>query len=110
MTPVGSIMKKHLEPWTFEAAAQVTGLAPGLIEKFADGFARSKRPMIFSSWGSNRFIHSDLMNRTKLLCLSMKGALGRKGSGYHSTGFIDVAGFGSGLQRSRTGLPGIRSK
>jgi DMSO reductase family type II enzyme molybdopterin subunit len=106
VTTVGSIIKEHLEPWTFEAASEVTGLAPGLIEKFADGFARAKRPMIFSSWGSNRFIHSDLMNRTKLLCLSMKGALGRKGAGYHSTGFFDVAGFGSGLQRSRTGLPG----
>ncbi|MBW1687677.1 MAG: molybdopterin-dependent oxidoreductase [Deltaproteobacteria bacterium] len=106
VTPVGSIVKKQLEPWSFEAAAQVTGLAPGSIRKFADGFARSKRPMIFSSWGSNRFIHSDLMNRTKLLCLSMKGAIGRKGSGYHSTGFFDLAGFGSQLQRSRTGLPG----
>ena len=106
LAPVGSILKQQLEPWSFEAAARVTGLAPGLIRRFADGFARSKRPMIFSSWGSNRFIHSDLMNRSKLLCLSMKGAIGRRGSGYHATAFFDLAGFGSQLQRSRTGLPG----
>ena len=106
VSTVGSILKEQLDPWTFEEAAAVTGLAPELIEQFAEGFARAERPMIFSSWGANRFFHSDLMNRAKLLCLAMKGAIGRKGAGYQSTGFVGMAGFGSALQLNRNGWLG----
>jgi DMSO reductase family type II enzyme molybdopterin subunit len=106
VSTVGSLLKEQLEPWTIEAAAQVTGLAPELIRNFADGFAKAERPMIFSSWGSNRFLHSDLMNRTKLLCLAMKGAIGKKGAGFQSTGFVGMAGFGSALQLEKPGALG----
>ncbi len=106
VTTVGSILKEQLDPWTFDQAAAVTDLAPELIEQFADGFAKAQRPMIFSSWGANRFFHSDLMNRVKLLCLAMKGAIGKKGAGYQSTGFMGMAGFGSALQLNRTGMLG----
>jgi DMSO reductase family type II enzyme molybdopterin subunit len=106
VSTAGSIVKEQLDPWTFDATARVTGLAPELIERFADGFARAERPMIFSSWGSNRFLHSDLMNRTKLLCLAMKGAIGKRGAGYQATGFMGMAGFGAALQMNRTGLLG----
>jgi DMSO reductase family type II enzyme molybdopterin subunit len=106
VAPVGSLVREQLAPWTVEETARVTELAPELVERFARGFAEAERPMIFSSWGSNRFVHSDLMNRAKLLCLAMKGAIGKRGAGYHATGFIDMAGFGSSLQLSRTGMLG----
>ena len=63
----------------------------GLIEHFAEGFAKAERPMILSSWGSNRYLNSDLINRTKLLCLSLKGAIGKRGAGYQATGWIGIA-------------------
>ena len=72
---------------------EVTGLAPEQISAFADGFAHAKRPMVLSSWGSNRYFHSDHMNRAKILCLTLKGAIGRKGAGYHSTGWVGIEGF-----------------
>jgi DMSO reductase family type II enzyme molybdopterin subunit len=103
VVPVGALLREHLEPWTFEATAEVTGLAAEQIEQFAEGFARARRPMVLSSWGSNRFFHSDQMNRAKILCLSLKGAVGRKGSGYHSTGWIETGGLGLG---EHTGLRG----
>ncbi|MBW2712905.1 MAG: molybdopterin-dependent oxidoreductase [Deltaproteobacteria bacterium] len=103
---VGSLMKERLDPFTFEATADITGMSIDLIKKFAHGFANSERPMIHSSWGSNRFMHSDLMNRTKLLCLAMKGAIGKKGAGYQATGLIDMAGFGSALQLDKSGIIG----
>jgi len=106
VTTVGSLVKEQLDPWTFEATAQITGLAPELIEKFAEEFAAAERPMILSSWGSNRFLHSDLMNRAKILCLTMKGAMGKKGAGYQGCGFVGMAGFGSALQLKRTGILG----
>ncbi len=96
IVPVGALIKEHLEPWTFEHAAQLTGLSVKTIAKFAEGFANAKRPMVLSSWGSNRYLHSDHMNRAKLLCLSLRGAIGRvKGAGYHSTGWIGMTGFSS---------------
>ena len=106
VSTVGSLLKEHLEPFGFEATAQITGLAPEAIEAFAESFARAERPMILSSWGSNRFLHSDLMNRAKILCLTMKGAIGKKGAGYQACGFMGMDGFGSALQLKRTGILG----
>lgn len=106
VVPVGAMLREHLEPWTFAHAAEVTGLNEAEIRRFAEGWARARRPMVLSSWGSNRYVHSDLMNRSKILCLALKGALGRKGAGYQSTGWVDLDGFGNAMQMEREGLPG----
>jgi DMSO reductase family type II enzyme molybdopterin subunit len=107
VVPVGSILKEQLEPWSFEEAARVTGLSVNAVARFAEGFARAKRPMVLSSWGANRFYHSHQMNRAKILCLSLKGAVGRKGGGYHSTGWIGLDGFNAVMGGvDRTGLRG----
>jgi len=101
---VGSLVREHLEPWTFEQAAKVTKLDAALIERFAEGFAAAKRPMVLSSWGSNRYFHSDHMNRSKLLCLSLKGAIGKeKGAGYHSTGWVGIGGFSKAVNQGQGG-------
>lgn len=94
VVPVGALLREQLEPWTFEGAAETTGLSVGQIRQFAEGFAGAERPMILSSWGSNRYFHSDQMNRAKILCLSLKGAIGKKGAGYHSTGWVGIGGLG----------------
>lgn len=104
VAPVGSLLREHLEPWTFERAARVTGLAVEQVRSFAEGFARAERPMVLSSWGSNRYLHSDLINRAKILCLSLKGAVGKRGAGYHSTGWVGIDGFGAAVQQEGTGL------
>jgi DMSO reductase family type II enzyme molybdopterin subunit len=95
VAPVGSLLREQLAPWTFEAAARVTGLSVEAVRDFAERFAAAERPMILSSWGSNRYLHSDLINRTKILCLSLKGAVGKRGAGYHSTGWVGIDGFGA---------------
>lgn len=95
VAPVGSLLREQLAPWTFEAAAACTGLHVDAIRRFAEGFAAAERPMVLSSWGSNRYLHSDLMNRAKILCLSLKGAIGKRGAGYHSTGWVGIDGFGA---------------
>jgi DMSO reductase family type II enzyme molybdopterin subunit len=103
---VGSILKEHLDPYTFEEVSRVTGLSVEQIRQFAEGFANAERPMVLSSWGSNRFLHSDLMNRSKLLCLMLKGAIGKKGAGYQATGWVGLDGFGSELQVEYSGVRG----
>lgn len=106
VAPVGALLKEHLEPWTFEHTAGVTGLHVEQIRQFAEGWAKAKRPMVLSSWGANRYVHSDLMNRTKLLCLALKGALGRRGAGYQSTGWIELDGFGNAMRMEKPGPRG----
>ncbi|QDX79936.1 hypothetical protein B9N43_00915 [Denitratisoma sp. DHT3] len=106
LATVGSLLKESLDPWTFERTAEVTTLSVEQIRAFADGWVKAKRPMVLSSWGSNRYLHSDLMNRTKILCLMLKGAIGRKGAGLQSTGFIDLEGFGNAMQVEKDGIRG----
>ena len=93
LVTVGTLVKERLAEWTFEKAATVTGLHVDQIRGFAERFAAAERPMILSSWGSNRYLHSDLMNRSKILCLSLKGAVGKRGAGFHSTGWFAIEGF-----------------
>lgn len=105
---VGSLIREHIEPWTFEKAAAVTGLGLDMIRRFAEGFAKAKRPMVLSSWGSNRYLHSDQMNRSKILCLALKGAIGRKGSGFHSTGWVGLDGFTDKVWHTGESMNGLR--
>ncbi|MEB2286034.1 MAG: hypothetical protein B6D46_03935 [Polyangiaceae bacterium UTPRO1] len=107
VAPVGALLREHLEPWTLDEAARVTGLSRAQVERFADDFARARRPMVLSSWGSNRYLHSDQMNRAKILCLALKGAIGRRGGGYHNTGWVGIEGFdGVTAAAEHTGLRG----
>ncbi len=106
VVPVGAMLKEHLDPWTFEHTASVTGLHVEQIRRFAEGWARAERPMVLSSWGANRYMHSDLMNRAKILCLALKGAIGRKGTGYQSCGWVGLDGFSNAMQMERSGITG----
>jgi DMSO reductase family type II enzyme molybdopterin subunit len=107
VTTVGSLLREQLQHWTVEATAQLTGLHPKMIEHFANGFANAERPLVLSSWGSNRFFHSDLMNRAKILCLALKGAIGKRGAGFNSTGWFGMEGFEMSAEMERTGIPGV---
>ena len=106
VAPVGALLREQLEPWTFEHAAAVTHLDASVVADFAERFATAERPMVLSSWGSNRYLNSDLINRTKLLCLALRGAIGRKGAGYHSTGWVGIDGFGRVANESGEGFWG----
>jgi anaerobic selenocysteine-containing dehydrogenase len=61
VAPVGSLLREQLAPFTFETAAELTGLHVDAVRRFAEGFAAAERPMILSSWGSYRYLHSDLI-------------------------------------------------
>ncbi|HCT40329.1 MAG TPA: hypothetical protein DF427_03960 [Moraxellaceae bacterium] len=107
VAPVGALLKEQLDPWTFERAAQVTGLHVAQIREFAENFAKAERPLVLSSWGANRFYHSDLMNRTKILCLTLKGAIGKRGAGLNATGWFSLEGFECSAEMTSTGLTGM---
>lgn len=104
---VGTLLRRQLDEYTLENTARITGLHTTQIEQFAERFARAERPMILSSWGSNRFFHSDLMNRAKILCLSLKGAIGKRGSGFSGTGWFGMEGFELAAEMERPGTWGM---
>lgn len=107
VAPVGALLKEQLGLWTFERAAEVTGLHVEHIKQFAEGFAKAERPLVLSSWGSNRFFHADLMNRSKILCLALKGAIGKRGAGLNATGWFGMEGFEISSETRKPGLGGM---
>ncbi len=104
---VGTLLREQLALYSVEATAKITGLHSAMITRLAEGFANAERPMILSSWGSNRYFHSDLMNRAKILCLTLKGAIGRRGAGYHSTGWFSIDGFDLASEADKPGVGGL---
>ncbi len=103
---VGTLIKEQLDHFSLKETSRITKVSEEQIRVFADGFAKAKRPFLLSSWGSNRFVHADLMYRTRILCLALKGAIGKRGAGFSTGGFFDMGGFGSQLQQEHEGLYG----
>lgn len=106
VVPMASLIKEEVSRFSIPETARITGLAEEQIKQFADGFANAERPLILSSWGSNRYVHSDLMNRSKMLCLALKGAIGKRGAGIHTGGWLDLSGFGAQLTQEHEGVYG----
>jgi anaerobic selenocysteine-containing dehydrogenase len=46
------------------------------------------------------------MNRAKILCLALKGSIGKRGAGFHSTGWFGIDGFEFFADRMMPGLRG----
>jgi DMSO reductase family type II enzyme molybdopterin subunit len=92
---------------TPERAAAATGIAPGVIRRFAREFASAKAALILSQWGSCKNYHSDLTQRAQILLASLTGNLGRAGGGWRSGAFIALEGFALLAMQERLGLPNL---
>ena len=86
-------MQEHLRQYTPEAAAAECDVHPDIIRQVARGFARAKRGLIFSSWGAQKFYHSDLMNRSRLLLCALTGNNGKRGGGLRTVGWYNLEGW-----------------
>jgi DMSO reductase family type II enzyme molybdopterin subunit len=90
---VFSLLRERLEHFGPEAAAPITGVAPGVIRRFAREFAKARAALILSQWGMCKNYHSDLIQRSQILLASLTGNLGRAGGGWRSGAFIALEGF-----------------
>jgi DMSO reductase family type II enzyme molybdopterin subunit len=89
-----SLLRERLDREnTPEKAAAVTGIAATTIRRFAREFAKAPAALILSQWGSCKFLHADLMQRSQLLLASLTGNLGRAGGGWRAGGFFAPEGF-----------------
>lgn len=108
VTTVFSLIKKMVKDhYSPEQASAVTQVHPRVIEDFARGFAKAKRPMIISQWGSNKLYHSDLHIRARMLMLSLVGAIGKKGAGFQSIGWYGFEAFELFAFLPRAGTAGL---
>ena len=88
--PLLSVLAEHLQQYTPERAAAVTGVQPEVIRRVARGMARAKAAMIFASWGSCKHYHSDLMQRAMCLLMALTGNQGKRGGGLRVGGWYSI--------------------
>ena len=93
VTTVFEKLKEHLAKYTPEKAENITGVKRSLIIKMARDFVKAKAACINSGWGSNKWYHSDLMNRAAILILSLAGHMGKPGGGFYCNTWYFLEGW-----------------
>lgn len=81
VTTVFELLREHLQGYTPERAAAITGVHPDVIRELARIFANAKPAMIFSGFRVSKWLHGDLLQRAQMLLLSLTGNLGKAGGG-----------------------------
>jgi len=79
--PLLDVLTKHIQQYTPERAAEITGTNAEVIRRVARGLAQARTAMIFSSWGACKHYHSDLAQRTMCLLMALTGNQGKRGGG-----------------------------
>jgi DMSO reductase family type II enzyme molybdopterin subunit len=112
---VFSLLRQRLERFDLEEASRITGIAPGVIRRFARDFAGARSALIVTGYRLTKGYHSDLVHRSQILLASLTGTIGRAGAGWRSCSFIDLEGIGLVAGQDRLSildliLLGVRSK
>jgi DMSO reductase family type II enzyme molybdopterin subunit len=98
--PVLERLRAQLAGYTPERAAEITGLRPSLIRRFARELAGAPTAMIFASWGSCKHHHSDLFQRAMILLMALTGNQGKPGGGLRVAAWWGL----DGLDKMGTGV------
>jgi anaerobic selenocysteine-containing dehydrogenase len=75
-------LREKAAPWTFDRAAEVTGLWPGDIESFARLYADSSPAVIRCGWGAERNRNGGSAIAAILALPAVAGKFGVRGGGY----------------------------
>jgi DMSO reductase family type II enzyme molybdopterin subunit len=81
VTTVFANVKKSLQDYIPEKAAEITGVNPNVIREVARQFAGAETAMIFSGYRVCKWLHGDLIQRAFMLLLSVTGNFGKPGTG-----------------------------
>ena len=93
--PLLDVMAEHLQQYTPERAATVTGVRAEVIRRVARDMARARTAMIFASWGACKHYHSDLAQRAMCLLMALTGNQGVRGGGIRPGAWYSVDGLNS---------------
>ncbi len=75
-------LRRRATPWTFERAAEVTGIAAGEIEGFVRLYAESSPALIRTGWGMERNRNGGSAVAAVLALPAVAGKFGVRGGGY----------------------------
>ena len=89
--PVFARLRRHLEDYTPEKAAEICEIHPDNIRKLARKVA-TRKTKIFIGWNSGKYYHGDLMERAMALLLGLTGNWGKKGTGTRSWAIMGYDG------------------
>ncbi len=98
--PAFEFLKRRLEDYTPEKAAEICEIHPGTIRKLAHKVA-TRKTKIFIGWNSGKYYHGDLMERSMALLLGLSGNWGKKGTGTRSWAISGSAGGGAAAKGKR---------
>jgi len=102
-------LKDRLKHYSPEEASRITGVNADIIRRLARDFAKAKSALIISSWGSNKFYHSDLMQRSRILLAALCGHTGKPGGGFRTLGMYPTEGeFMTTFPKLMTGNKGVK--
>jgi len=90
VTPVFALLRRQLAPFSPEAAAKITGVAPGVIRGLAREIAQAKRVTVLPNANFAKFYHGLEMERAQFLFMALAGQFGKKGSGRISFPFLSL--------------------
>jgi anaerobic selenocysteine-containing dehydrogenase len=80
--PGFELVRRELDRWTPERAAEVTGLDADAIVRLARAYAGVKPAAILMGGGANHWYHGDLTGRAFALLAALTGNIGRSGGGF----------------------------
>jgi anaerobic selenocysteine-containing dehydrogenase len=75
-------LRERAEPWTIAKAAEVCGLMPGDVERFAELYAQSSPAVIRCGWGLERNRNGGSAAAAVLALPAVAGKFGVRGGGY----------------------------
>ena len=90
--PLLDVLADHLQQYTPEQSAKITGVSAETIRRIARDLAKAKTGMIFASWGSCKHYHSDLVQRTMCLLMALTGNQGKRGGGIRPGAWYSIDG------------------
>jgi DMSO reductase family type II enzyme molybdopterin subunit len=92
--PVFELLRAHVEEYTPERAAEITGVPAANIRCVAREMAAARSSMILASWGACKHYHSDLFQRGMVYLMALTGNTGGKpGSGIKVSTWWPMPGF-----------------
>jgi anaerobic selenocysteine-containing dehydrogenase len=81
-TPGMGLVRRELDQWTPERAAELTAVPAERIVAVARAFATTKPAATLMGGGSNHWFHGDLTGRAFALLSALTGNIGRSGGGF----------------------------
>jgi anaerobic selenocysteine-containing dehydrogenase len=82
---VFELTREHVQGYTPERAAEITGVHADNIRAVARKFANAKPGMIYAGYRSCKWLHGDKLHRAWLLMCALTGSTGQEGGGMQTT-------------------------